>query len=441
MRLGLLIIGASQGQMTMGGFGEDFSEKVAWDIETSSETADGASNIRDKGYLDPGHWCDQQSVDIDGENKFNLDTLNFRHQLESSDLERSFTHFTTTVQKDRIIGGENAQKNAWRWIGYFYGCGSTLIANDWALTAAHCCTIPAWYFRGKDLCFGRDERGVAAPQEQCAEIVELIQHPEYDRSETVLNDICLIRLGKKLQYTQTVEPSCLPRMGASLSEKDTKDIDCFVAGWGYREEGQASSLPSILQDTDANILANETCEEAYTQVDNNGNVINYYRRNEMSCFGHTDGTRDACQGDSGGPLVCLEESEKIPGRKNPVLRGVVSWGEGCAKYEKPGVYARLSNYVDWIQETIIEKAKSSNPTCMLPEKVFDINKENVVVDCAWDSCSVHCKHADWIPSLRKLTCNTLTRNAAMPLLLARAVHVPGPSLLSAMVTEDAFPDP
>jgi hypothetical protein len=111
----------------------------------------------------------------------------------------------------------------------------------------------------------------------------------------------------------------------------------------------------------------------------------------MSCFGHTDGTRDACQGDSGGPLVCLEESDKIPGRVNPVLRGVVSWGEGCAKYEKPGVYARLSNYVDWIQETIIEKAKSPNPSCLLPERAFDINKENVVVDCAWDSCSVHCK--------------------------------------------------
>jgi hypothetical protein len=36
-------------------------------------------------------------------------------------------------------------------------------------------------------------------------------------------------------------------MGASLSEKDTKDVECFVAGWGYREEGHASSLPSILQ--------------------------------------------------------------------------------------------------------------------------------------------------------------------------------------------------
>ena len=66
---------------------------------------------------------------------------------------------------DRIVGGENTQPHAWQWIGYFYGCGSTLIASDWALTAAHCCTIPAWYFQGKEICFGRDERNV--PEERC----------------------------------------------------------------------------------------------------------------------------------------------------------------------------------------------------------------------------------------------------------------------------------
>ncbi|CAG5110022.1 Oidioi.mRNA.OKI2018_I69.chr2.g4473.t1.cds [Oikopleura dioica] len=393
MKLGILLASASNGQRLMGGFEDDFAEKVAWDIESEESR----------------HWCDQQGIDIDGKNKFNLDSLKFRHQLESNDMERSFTHFTTTVQKDRIIGGENAQKNAWKWIGYFYGCGSTLIANDWALTAAHCCTIPAWYFKGKQLCFGRDERGVPAPNEQCAEIVDLIQHPLYDRSETVLNDICLIRLGSKIKYTETVEPSCLPRMGASLSEKDTKDVECFVAGWGYRQEGVGSSLPSILQDTDANILSNSTCDKAYTQVDENGRIINYYRRDEMSCFGHTDGTRDACQGDSGGPLVCLEDSENIPGRKNPVLRGVVSWGEGCARFEKPGVYARLSNYIDWIHETIIEKAQSPSPICLLPENVFDINTKNALIDCAWDKCTVHCKNPDWTPSLKTLTCNTLTK--------------------------------
>merc|ERR1712050_313977 len=57
---------------------------------------------------------------------------------------------------DRIIGGQNAQEHAWVYIAYFYGCGATLIAQNWAVTAAHCCTIPAWYFKDKDLCFGRD---------------------------------------------------------------------------------------------------------------------------------------------------------------------------------------------------------------------------------------------------------------------------------------------
>jgi len=68
----------------------------------------------------------------------------------------------------RIIGGQNAQENAWRWIGYFYGCGSTLIASDWAVTAAHCCTIPVWYFQGKELCFGRDKKNHVSEGEQCA---------------------------------------------------------------------------------------------------------------------------------------------------------------------------------------------------------------------------------------------------------------------------------
>ena len=101
---------------------------------------------------------------------------------------------------DRIVGGENAKENAWKRVGYFYGCGSTLIASDWAVTAAHCCTIPAWYFRDKPLCFGRDKRLVAEDGEQCAEIAEIVQHPNYDRTETVLNDICLIRLDRKLNY-------------------------------------------------------------------------------------------------------------------------------------------------------------------------------------------------------------------------------------------------
>uniref|UniRef100_A0A8C3C2X4 trypsin n=1 Tax=Cairina moschata TaxID=8855 RepID=A0A8C3C2X4_CAIMO len=93
----------------------------------------------------------------------------------------------------------------------------------------------------------------------------------------------------------------------------------------------AANYPELLQCLKAPILSNQECQDAYP-----GEITS-----NMICIGFLEGGKDSCQGDSGGPVVC-----------NGELQGIVSWGIGCALKGYPGVYTKVCNYVDWIQETI-----------------------------------------------------------------------------------------
>ena len=50
------------------------------------------------------------------------------------------------------------------------------------------------------------------------------------------------------------------------------------------------------------------------------------------------------QGDSGGPMVMVDSNNST------VLVGIISAGYGCASAEYPGVYTRVSSYMDWIRD-------------------------------------------------------------------------------------------
>jgi trypsin len=69
--------------------------------------------------------------------------------------------------------------------------------------------------------------------------------------------------------------------------------------------------------------------------------------NTQICCGDLNGQRDTCQGDSGGGLYIQQNLSTIP---HYTVDGIVSYGEQCASPMKPGIYTRISSYIDWIQK-------------------------------------------------------------------------------------------
>ena len=223
---------------------------------------------------------------------------------------------------EKIVGGVEAVNGEFPFIvslrgsygGHF--CGGSLIKKDWVLTAAHC--VPAGI---KTVVAGLYDQSQSQQAESLA-VDKVISHPEYNKKPQDY-DFALVHLKT---------PSKFPPVALNRKEITGK-ADFVTAGWGYTEEN--GEIPNVLRKVTVPLVSAKACSAAYP-----GSITD-----RMICAGLEAGGKDSCQGDSGGPLLAGEGASRV-------LAGVVSWGEGCARPKKFGVYSKVNSVLTWIETTI-----------------------------------------------------------------------------------------
>nr|XP_020139820.1 transmembrane protease serine 11E-like [Microcebus murinus] len=232
-----------------------------------------------------------------------------------------------TGQSLRIVGGTPVEEGEWpwqaslRWDGV-HRCGATLINATWLVSAAHCFRMykdpTRWTVSfGVTLIPAKIKRGLRR-----IIVHEKYKYPSHDY------DISLAELSSPVSYTNAVHKVCLPDASYDFHPGD----EMFVTGFGALQNDGISQ--NHLRQVQVTLIDTKTCNEPQAY---NGAITP-----RMLCAGFLTGKKDACQGDSGGPLVSADV------RDIWYLAGIVSWGDECAKPNKPGVYTRVTAFRNWI---------------------------------------------------------------------------------------------
>ena len=239
----------------------------------------------------------------------------------------------TAAPSAAIVGGNDASPGEYPAVAHVsYGvflCTGTLIAPDTVLTAGHCSSVTgaavstpiSWPAPLIDVRIGghRDGEG------ERARVSRVTIPPDY--LLTSGSDISILKL--------TAPSSKTPVKVAGEADRSiwSPGVMETIVGWGATEEGGSS--PDVLQEARVPITTDAYCADAYSN----------FEPETMVCAGFEEGGVDTCQGDSGGPMFGQSTSGGLR------VVGATSFGEGCARPGKPGVYARVADAPlrEWIR--------------------------------------------------------------------------------------------
>ncbi|XP_054085754.1 serine protease snake-like [Zeugodacus cucurbitae] len=231
------------------------------------------------------------------------------------------------------LGWRVTEKNGTKSIAY--RCGGTMIGSRFLLTAAHC------FYHSSDYPVVVRPGGFDLNSTEAVDydIDQIIEHPDYIYPE-LYNDIAIVRISRGyVNYSPIVARACV--WYQPLAEE-------HVIAIGYGDTQFAGNPSPLLMKTSLSTISNEECNQHYEQDDemlSSGIVAT------QLCAKDHEKLRDTCQGDSGGPLIVYEE---LPGYiRMAYIVGITSFGIGCGT-GTPAIYTRISEYFDWIEDTMFK---------------------------------------------------------------------------------------
>ncbi|XP_068083907.1 serine proteinase stubble [Anabrus simplex] len=244
--------------------------------------------------------------------------------------------------ESRIVGGEKASFGKWPWQislrqwrtnTYLHKCGAALLNENWAITAAHCVESVA----PADLLLRLGEHDLSTEEEpygyQERRVQIVASHPQFD-ARTFEYDLALLRFYEPVAFQPNIVPICVPE-----DDRNFVGETAHVTGWGRLYED--GPLPSVLQEVSVPVINNSVCETMYRAAGYIEHIPDIF-----ICAGWRKGGFDSCEGDSGGPMVIQRDDRRW------LLAGIISWGIGCAEPNQPGVYTRISEFRDWINQIL-----------------------------------------------------------------------------------------